>query len=281
MATPSSSTTTPSPPMLPMLPQQSIISHSFLSQDHQRPVKTMQNFLARAELSTVTRALRARLSYASFKASNNMSHVSLGDLEAQSSPAPASTPTRGNKRKAAGGNHYGNPTTPSNTGTDRKNALLPTQPSSVTGVKGAGYGYPHTSIGANTVADAVTLLRQQGASKNLYTSLLTPPPAKIARTIHNATDPPFSAASPAPRRSKPSSKASSGPGPARSIAEGTRAQAKNRQKVSVVPSKRGTARNSRSKGENSSKKGKERAVGRTKADRDGDVDMQAAATTLA
>jgi len=69
--------------------------------------------------SQVTRGLRARLSYASYKAAHNIPHVPLRDLESSHSPYAAGPgagagrgPAIGGKRKAsASNNYYNNPAT--------------------------------------------------------------------------------------------------------------------------------------------------------------------------
>ncbi|KAG8690382.1 hypothetical protein FRC11_012015 [Ceratobasidium sp. 423] len=58
--------------------------------------KAIDTFLARAEFSKLARVLRARLSYASYKATHNIAHVPLTSLEHQlaSRPADAASPAR-------------------------------------------------------------------------------------------------------------------------------------------------------------------------------------------
>jgi hypothetical protein len=72
--------------------------------------------------------------------------------------------------------------------------------------------------------------RSANATQSLYTSILAPPPVGYARTIHNPSDPPQAAPSraAATTRARNGSR-SSDTRTARSIAEGTRAQAKNRK----------------------------------------------------
>ncbi|CAE6424223.1 hypothetical protein ACGC1H_002615 [Rhizoctonia solani] len=60
--------------------------------------KAIDTFLARTEFSKLARVLRARLSYASYKATHNIAHVPLTSLEHQLAsrppPDPAHSPTR-------------------------------------------------------------------------------------------------------------------------------------------------------------------------------------------
>ncbi|CAE6505556.1 unnamed protein product [Rhizoctonia solani] len=60
--------------------------------------KAIDTFLARTEFSKLARVLRARLSYASYKATHNIAHVPLTSLEHQlasrPTPDPAHSPTR-------------------------------------------------------------------------------------------------------------------------------------------------------------------------------------------
>lgn len=181
----------------------------------------------------MTRALRARLSYASYKAAHNIPHVPLRDLEAQTQSNGGSfTRTVGQKRKVGGSNnYYNNPATQGNInaiapGGPRKGAMAPP---SLSASASRSY-YPNataTSLptgnrgGANAGAGVVP-------AQSLYSSILAPPPAKQARTIHNASDPPL----PAPSRPGATLKGTKTPapsGPRRSIAEGTRAQARSRK----------------------------------------------------
>ena len=93
--------------------------------------------------------------------------------------------------------------------------------SSAVFTSGSRSHYPITNGSTNRTANA---------TQSLYTSILSPPPTKYARTIHNPSDPPQAAssrsavASQSRRGSKPSDTRS-----ARSIAECTRAQAKSRK----------------------------------------------------
>ena len=103
---------------------------------------------------------------------------------------------------------------------------------------------------------------------NLYSSILAPPPAKQARTIHNPSDPPVSApvrhTTPKPRVAKSSS-----------IHDGSHVQPKGRHsnktsKAPVSPNRRKNKRASIDKGKQKRQTGN--------MDVDGDIDMKAAAT---
>ena len=134
----------------------------------------------------------------------------------------------------------------------------------------------HTGVNGHPNATPITgdpssSSRPATSSQTLYASILAPPPAKQARTIHNASDPPV----PAPSRPIASPR-SGGPRTAvRSIAESTRAHTKNRQydqPPGGSPTRRKPKRPSTDKG-----KQKQNNVG-LDVDADGDVDMKAAAT---
>ncbi|KAJ7455289.1 hypothetical protein B0H11DRAFT_2244575 [Mycena galericulata] len=279
MATPSSSATSPSPtmafsPSLHLDPP----PHDPLDTDDRK--RAVEKFKARAEISNVTRSLRARLSYASYKAAHNISHVPLRELEAQTqSQAQVYSRTLAAKRKASvlasspyhtGGsnNYYNNPATqggasPAQNPVRRQGSMAPPvnfafrtyYPASVNGQNAAAGG---------SGADAPRPMHAQ----SLFTSILAPPPSQPARTILNVADPPVPPsvrppASPRPRSSKPS---------ARSIAEGTRAMAKTRHSRDDRPEKR------KPKSRHSLDKGKQKQRRREEVDADGDVDMKAAAT---
>ncbi|KAH9949951.1 hypothetical protein B0H21DRAFT_44210 [Amylocystis lapponica] len=197
MATPSSSSTTPSPQLRYSQPGASgssatTVSNGMTPSDRDERERAVQKFLARAEISKLTRGLRTRLSYATFKAMHNLSHNSLPDLEAQApddAPHARSTTLRAN-------NYYNNPATQGNS------AMTPNTPS-----RGA------TRKGSMAPPPPVTA----SAAQSLFSSILAPPPAKRARTIHNPNDPPVPAPlkgktpSPAPRRSTKSSRATDAP----------------------------------------------------------------------
>ncbi|KAJ6623976.1 hypothetical protein B0H10DRAFT_760914 [Mycena sp. CBHHK59/15] len=277
MATPSSSATSPSPTIAfappVLLPPPSADP---AEQDHRK--RAVEKFKARAEISNVTRSLRARLSYASYKAIHNISHVPLRDLEAQShAQAQSFSRTMAAKRKAApnpttvytttiGNNNYynnpatqgGAPATPS-AGAIRRGSMAP--PPNM----GPRTYYPSALNGAPNATGSGSDLSRPPPAQSLFTSILAPPPFQQARTILNVSDPPL----PPPSRPPASPRPRAGKVSARSIAEGTRAMAKTRR--DDKPEKR-KAKRALEKG-----KQKQRRHG-VDVDADGDVDMKAAAT---
>ncbi|KAI0071964.1 hypothetical protein K474DRAFT_1679025 [Panus rudis PR-1116 ss-1] len=126
-----------------------------------------------ARKGEMTHALRTTLSYATFKATNNLSQNNIFDLEAKTDVQPTlyrQSPGRGN-------NYYNNPATQGNS------AMVANNSSRNASRKGAMAPPPVTA----------------SARQSLYASILAPPPTKRARTIHNPEDPPV----PAPQRPKP------------------------------------------------------------------------------
>ncbi|KAL4074843.1 hypothetical protein V8B97DRAFT_1632764 [Scleroderma yunnanense] len=214
MATPSSSVTSASPPTTYLHPDSPSLSTDIDSLDRDDRDKAIQKFMASAELSVVVRGLRARLSYASYKAANNIPHVPLNDLEAKSRALSTAPPRLiGSKRKAS--THYAHPTAATRRG---GNASSPVASA------------PST---ARSIYSSDT-----NATQSLYTALLGPPPLKQARTVHNSTDPPVPAASrsTAGSRSRHGRRGTEAPSSAvRSIAEGTRAQSRNRKQEASRP----------------------------------------------
>ncbi|KAJ7077150.1 hypothetical protein B0H15DRAFT_569446 [Mycena belliarum] len=272
MATPSSSATSPSPTTAFASPlQHSAAGPDVPDQDSRK--RSIEKFKARAEISNVTRSLRARLSYASYKATHNLSHVPLRDLEAQSqNQAQVFSRTMAAKRKAStlttatyassigSNNYYNNPATQGGTSSSPGSALR--RPGSMAPPPQRTY-YPAVLAGTSNAAGGSDAPRPVLAH-SLFTSILAPPPSQPARTILNVADPPVPPpsrppASPRPRTSKPS---------ARSIAEGTRAMAKTRR--DDKPKKH--------KSRHSTDKGKQRQRRHAAVDADGDVDMKAAET---
>lgn len=172
-------------------------------------------------LLQVVRGLRARLSYASYKAVHNIPHIPLNDLEAKTHAAPAAPPRSfGSKRKATGGNnYYNNPATQGSPTRRGNNVSSPVTSASSTTAPSRSYYYPTgTSSSSNS-------------PQSLYTALLGPPPLKQARTVHNSADPPVQAPSrsTAGSRSRLGHRGSDLAPTVRSIAEGTRAQSRNRR----------------------------------------------------
>ncbi|KAI0091156.1 hypothetical protein BDY19DRAFT_991730 [Irpex rosettiformis] len=175
MATPSSSTTTPSPrptylaasPAAAPAPLASRELSLSIKEERQRAI---QKFFANAELSQLARGLRTRLSYASFKAMHNLTHTTLPDLEAQAQSQAATSRSTANKSSShavtqGSANTHGS----SSRGLSRKGTMPPPPPVTAS------------------------------ATQSLFSSLLQPPPSKRARTIHNPEDPPV----PPPAKPKP------------------------------------------------------------------------------
>ncbi|KAH7920241.1 hypothetical protein BV22DRAFT_1050487 [Leucogyrophana mollusca] len=209
-------------------PHSPVLSMDLDPIDKEDRQKAVEKFLASAELSVVTRGLRARLSYASYKATHNIPHVPLNDLE-EKTRALSVTPSRviGAKRKAnTGNNYYNNPATQG--ASSKKGNMAPPAVSTSASTSASRSHYP---AGSNT-----------NATQSLFTTLLGAPPLKQARTVHNFSDPPVEAASRSPAGSRPrkGSRGSDQAPAIRSIAEGTRAQSRNRKEDVVRPrSKRG------------------------------------------
>ena len=181
----------------------------------------------------VVRGLRARLSYASYKATHNISHIPFNDLEAKTR-AMTVAPARliGSKRKANGGNnHYNNPATQGSPTRRAGNVPSSTVSASSTTAPSRSHHYP---TGAPSYSNP---------PQSLYTALLGPPPLKQARTVHNAADPPVQAPSRSTAGSRPRSghRATDSAHVVRSIAEGTRAQSRSR-KAEATRTKRKSSR---------------------------------------
>ena len=185
------------------------------------------------------------------------------DLETQSqsqSQTASFSRTIAAKRKAAGtNNYYNNPTTQGEGASSHRKSgsgtmAPPTSGSSPRTYYSSIHGTPGYSNGA--------------AVPNLYSSILAPPPAKQARTIHNPSDPFISAperpTTPKPRVAKLSS-----------INDGNHLQPKGRHsnKTSKAPVSPNRRKNKRA----SVDKGKQKRLSGN-MDADGDIDMKAAAT---
>ncbi|KAF8071792.1 hypothetical protein FPV67DRAFT_1560563 [Lyophyllum atratum] len=288
MATPSSSATSPSPPMTYLQhssgPSQPITSAYTDPMEKEQRERAIQKFMARAEISTITRGLRTRLSYASYKAAHNIHHVPLRDLEAQSqtqSQSASFSRTIAAKRKAAGNNnYYNNPATqgphgmsagPSSLRRGGSGSMLP--PSTTSSPRTYYPAVNGSAYATTSNYDPGSSSRAANLNQSLYTSILAPPMTKQARTIHNAADPPVPAssrplASPRARAQKPVS---------RSTAEATRSHAKSRKLDHPAsphsPNARKVKRTPTDKG-----KHKRQRTSDMDVDVDGDVDMKAAAT---
>ncbi|KAG1737119.1 uncharacterized protein EDB91DRAFT_490157 [Suillus paluster] len=214
MATPSSSVTSASPPTTYLQPYSPSTSMDVDPIEKEDRLKAIQKVMASTELSMVTRNLRARLSYASYKATHNISHVKLTDLEAKTRALAAAPPRLiGTKRKASSGNNYYN--NPATQGTvARRGAMAPPAISATSASSVPRSHYPTAVTGSSP-----------NATQSLFTTLLGPPPSKQARTVRNSTDPPVQAAA----RSTAGSRPRGSERAIRSIAESTRARSRSRK----------------------------------------------------
>jgi hypothetical protein len=219
----------------------------------------------------LTRGLRARLSYATYKATHNMTRVPISDLESHFSDNTLATwaPSRSNYNDVPS-SQGSNVTNPSS-GSARKGAMAP--PATIPASNSRNH---QGSPGKREPTSA-------NAAQSLYASILAPPPAKRARTIHNPEDPPV----PAPARmtngssrnrkrlSNPEgsrgahSRAAPEPQPYSSVAEHTRAHTRT---------SKGTKRKSASKGSKASGQRYDVNTSSVESPHDVDVDMKAAAT---
>ncbi|KAI6099714.1 hypothetical protein F5141DRAFT_1251012 [Pisolithus sp. B1] len=183
MVTPSSSVTSASPPASYLQPGSPFASTDIDPLEREEREKAIQKFMASAELSVVVRGLRARLSYASYKATHNVTGVPIDDLEAKTRPL-STAPLRliGSKRKASGTTHYYGSTATQGAAARRGGNASPAA-SSPTHLSPTRFRYAD-------VPGTVT-----NPAHNLYSTLLGPPPLKQARTVHNSKDPPVPAAS--------------------------------------------------------------------------------------
>ncbi|KAF4613931.1 hypothetical protein D9613_007517 [Agrocybe pediades] len=285
MATPSSSATSPSPPTSSYLQhgassQQVSTSSTNVQMDQENKDNSVDKFLARAEVAMVTRALRTRLSYASYKATHNIPQVPLRDLEAQTQNHMHSfNRVLVAKRKAHGTpNHYHNHIHNAATqGPNNNNAgsgsmrrggpgsMAP--PASVSSPRTMPSTAPGTPGYANN-DNASQRLSSQAPS--LYTSILAPPPTKQARTIHNPNDPHV----PPPTRPEPSPRTRApkpSPQTTSSRSHAKKPSITKSAKVAASPNRRRTQPGSIDKGKQKQK------ADDMDVDGDGDVDMKAAA----
>ncbi|KAI0719385.1 hypothetical protein C8T65DRAFT_54118 [Cerioporus squamosus] len=171
MATPSSSATTPSP--RPRYLQSAgnassstIASNGLPSTDNEERERLAQKITAGAHIGELALSLRARLLYANFKVRSNTTNHTLSELDSQLHPSGKHTP---NAKRTA--NFYNDPGSPTG------NAMSGGQ--SRTGARKGSMAPP----------PAVTA----SAAQSLFSSILAPPAAKRARTIHNPNDPPVPA----------------------------------------------------------------------------------------
>ncbi|KAH9063970.1 hypothetical protein EDB87DRAFT_1804976 [Lactarius vividus] len=266
MTTPTSTATTPSPPMAflhanPVSVVAAMGSGEIDATEREARQRAIQKFLARAEISKLTRGLRARLSYATYKAKHDVARLPISELELRAGSGVLATWTPSSRNYNDSPVIQGNSITNTSGGSVRRGVMAPPAiiPSSTSRIRQA-------SPGKREPASA-------NAAQSLYASILAPPPAKRARTIHNPEDPPV----PAPARmtngtsrhrkrsSNPEgsrgtrSRVASGSQPYSSVAEHTRANTRTGKE---------TKRKEASKGGRASAQHRD----------DVDVDMKAAAT---
>ncbi|KAH9177376.1 hypothetical protein EDB89DRAFT_1880796, partial [Lactarius sanguifluus] len=250
MTTPTSTATTPSPPMAflhanPVSVVAAMGSGGIDATEREARQRAIQKFLARAEISKLTRGLRARLSYATYKAKHDVARLPISELESRAGSGVLATWTPSARNYNDSPVIQGNSITNTSGGSVRKGVMAPPAiiPSSTPRIRQASPG-KRESASAN-------------AAQSLYASILAPPPAKRARTIHNPEDPPV-------------------PAPAR-MTNGTSRHRKQHTRANTRTGKE-TKRKEASKGGRTS--GQHRDVKASNADRsqDVDVDMKAAAT---
>ncbi|KAI0671827.1 hypothetical protein C8Q78DRAFT_973320 [Trametes maxima] len=177
MATPSSSTTTPSPrPRYLHSPESASTSsgiHNGVApnggDDRERVVQKLRT---QAELNKLALNLRARLSYANFKVKSNTTDNTLLDLDSQLHGAAKHAHNGKTPSKPTSANYYANPGSPGS------HAISVGQSSRLSARRGSMAPPPPVTA---------------SAAQSLFSSLLAPPPAKRARTIHNPNDPPVPA----------------------------------------------------------------------------------------
>ena len=200
-----------------------------------------------------------------------MAHVTLGDLESHVSDdtLPTWSPSRSSYHDATA-NQGNNVTNPSGSSA-RRGAMAP--PSTIPSSNSRGH---QTSPGKRENTSA-------NAAQSLYASILAPPPAKRARTIHNPEDPPVPAPARMTNGTSRNRKRSSNPDGSRgthsrtasdsqpysSVAEHTRANTRT---------SKDTKRKSASKGSKAGGKRHGANASSVDSSHDVDVDMKAAAT---
>jgi hypothetical protein len=218
----------------------------------------------------LTRGLRARLSYATYKATHNVAHLPISDLESQINDDALATwiPSR---------NSYSD-----GLGTQGHNATNPSSASARKGVMAPPTTIPSSTSRNHQASSGKREPVSANAAHSLYASILAPPPAKRARTIHNPEDPPI----PAParmtngvsrHRRRPSHPEGSRSTPLRaapaspfsSVAEHTRAHTRSGKD----PKRKDVSRGSKASGQH-----RKANASNVESPHDVDVDMKAAAT---
>jgi hypothetical protein len=230
----------------------SSLSSSHSKQNHAHAILHVQ----------LTRGLRTRLSYASYKATHQLSSAPLGgDLELKNASSSRTVPS---KRKATN-NYYDNPATQGNSAMTRS-AASGSAPLARTGSGSMGpppaMNSPTTRYYPNVAAAAEATPQQ-----SLFASILAQPPDKRGRTIHNPSAPPVPAparAESVPRHSSRRSQDMRSPR--------TRPRGNSHSDV-AEPTSPGRHTHARSRSNKGKRKGRQAASAP-----DDDVDMKAAAT---
>ncbi|KAI9463303.1 hypothetical protein BJY52DRAFT_76832 [Lactarius psammicola] len=259
MTTPTSTATTPSPPMAflhanPVSVVAAMGSSQIDATEREARQRAIQKFLARAEISKLTRGLRARLSYATYKAKHDVARLPISELESRAGGGVLATWTPSGRNYNDSPVIQGNSITNTSGGSVRKGVMAPPAiiPSSI----------PRTRQGSPGKREPVSA----NAAQSLYASILAPPPAKRARTIHNPEDPPVPAPARMTNGTSRHRKRSSHPESSR---EHTRANTRTGKE---------TKRKEASKGGRTSGQHRDVKASNTDRSHDVDVDMKAAAT---
>ncbi|TFK49681.1 hypothetical protein OE88DRAFT_1736676 [Heliocybe sulcata] len=172
MATPSSSATTPSPSLDHLqaspAPSTTTTGSTADAPDSQERDAAVNKFIARARVSKLTFELRSRLAYASYKASHQVPHLPLHDLEVKTQVASISRSIPAKRKVTTSSSLH--PLTQSPGLLSRQGQMAPPPP------------VPRTpSSGPSGPAKT---------GQSLFAALLGPPASKNARTIRNPSAPP-------------------------------------------------------------------------------------------
>ncbi|KAI0775116.1 hypothetical protein BD413DRAFT_533315 [Trametes elegans] len=176
MATPSSSATTPSPKPRYLLSPGSASSSMAVPNGAQPNVvddreRVVEKLRSQAEMNKLALNLRARLEYANFKVKSNTTGNTLSDLDSQLHAAAKHAPN--GKTPSKPSHYFAHPGSPT------PNALAAGQMPRFAARRGSMAPPPPVTA---------------SAAQSLFASILAPPAAKRARTIHNPGDPPLPAA---------------------------------------------------------------------------------------
>ncbi|KZT23071.1 hypothetical protein NEOLEDRAFT_1180309 [Neolentinus lepideus HHB14362 ss-1] len=205
MPSPSSSATTPSPPLPYLQPSPAPSASTTDAPDTQERDTAINKFIARAQISKarifdlsiyrttrlarvvvdLTFDLRARLAYASYKANHQVPHLPLHDLEVKTQAASISRSVPAKRKVNAGSSQHA---TQASSLSSRQGQMAPPPP--VSRISSSG-----SSGSAKT-------------GQSLFAALLGPPASKNARTIRNPSAPPAPVPSRTQQTRKPTQNAS-------------------------------------------------------------------------